>query len=625
MATKKVQKKKRTPARKAQKKGLWHSTVSFFSYLWTKVTTRSKNKKYPSLVWIGLLIICLASLFIYRLYELQIVNGAQYRERIDAQYSREERGKSIRRGDIFFNTKDEVQILAATLRPLYTVALEPNRIINPEELYSELNEILPTDKDEYDSKVAKKDDPYEEIALRVPKETVEELKAIEHDGLAFVLQNERYYPSGDLASPVLGFMSFTDDDFSGSYGLEKYYDSILKRDRSIRTVNIFAALFSPETVTDNSTDIRKNIAKEGSLVLTIEPTVQAFLETKLDEIVERWSSKYAAGVIMDPRTGKVIAMGTSDNFDLNTDTRHYRNYLIEDRLELGSILKPLTIAIGLETNAITTDFSYNDTGTMTLNRFPISNFDGRGRGPYTDLQTILTNSLNTGVATIALEVGSEQFVDYIYKLGFAEETGIDLPNEVYGLVSNLDSKRDVEIATASFGQGIAVTPLEALRALSSVANGGYMITPYLVDSIEYGDLIPSKNISQARPEQVFSEETAKQVRSYMVNIVDNSATFSPYANPNYGVGIKTGTAQIVKPTGGYYDDRFLHSFVGFFPSEPTEEQQQYIILLYTIEPQGVRFSSTTLKDPFFSIVDFMINYFDIKPDRFNDTNAPLEL
>ncbi len=602
---------------KKQKKGPVQKTVSFFVFQYSRMQDFfAKRKIFSSINIINVFFVLVAMLFVWRLYDLQVVRGEEFRDRIDNQYTKEERGKSISRGDIFFQTKDGTEILAATMRPLYTVAIEPKKIQNKEALYSQVNAILPINKASFIKKASKANDPYEEIAEKIDRATVDELKKIEEPGMVYVLQKDRFYPGGSLGSNLLGFMSFTENEFSGSYGLEKYYDHILRRDTSVKTTSIFASLFSGEKETEESrADIKKNIAKEGSLVLTVEPTVQSYLENQLDGIVSRWRSRYAAGVVIDPKTGAIVAMGVSDNFDLNKNTRHYRNYLVEDRLELGSIIKPLTVAIGLNTGAITSDFSYNDKGTMTLDRYPISNYDKKGRGPYTDLQKILTNSLNTGVATIALRIGHTDFKKYFYGLGFAEETGIDLPFEVYGLTSNLESGRDVEIATASFGQGIAITPMEAVRALSTIAYDGTPVTPYLVDSIEYGDLIPSKNIVPQTADQVFTKQVVSQVQDYMVNIVDDSDTFRPYSNPNYSVGIKTGTAQIAKPTGGYYSDRFLHSFVGFFPAKAAPDEDRYLVLLYTVEPKGVRYSSTTLKDPFFNIVNFMINYYELPPDR----------
>lgn len=557
-----------------------------------------------------------------RLYSLQVVNGAEYRDQLMAQHSNVDRGQRIRRGDIFFKSKDDSRVLAATTKITYTLAVNPNKVTNAQALYDAANQIVTLEQGDFIKKAEKENDPYEEVAKKLSEEQVQLLKNIEEEGLVFVKNEERYYPGGELGSPVLGFMSYTNDEYIGSYGVEKYYDQLLRRNGSHQSPSLFASIFSRGEPSvseqdENQSNIKKEMAKEASLILTIEPAVQAYLEQELRSVTEKWSAKYAAGVIMDPRTGEIIAMGTSDGFDLNGEIKHYRNYLIEDRLELGSIIKPLTVAIGLETGAIDINFSYNDTGLMTLNRRTISNFDGKGRGPGTDLQKVLTNSLNTGVATIALKVGIEDYRNWIKKIGFGEETGIDLPGEVYGLIENLENNREIEIATASFGQGIAITPIEALRALGSIANGGKLVTPYVVDTIEYGDLIPSKNSIPGGTKQVFSKETTKEVTKLMVNIVDESSTFSPYKNPDYAVGIKTGTAQTVQARGGYSPDKFLHSFVGFFPAYAEKESPKFIVLLYIVEPIGAQYSSTTLKETFFNLSEFLIHYFDVPPDRLN--------
>jgi len=564
---------------------------------------------------VGVFFVLVACFFYMRLYDLQVVQGSALRERIDNQYSRIIENKSINRGDIFFTTKNGESVLAATMRPLFTVALDVRKVVNAEELYVQVSQILEIDKEMFMARAAKTNDPYEEIALKVERDVVDQLKEIEEPGLIFVLKKERFYPGGSLGSPVLGFMSFTGDVFSGSYGLEKYYNEILNRDSQQKPQGIFSSLFSAQDDLADTTDIKKNIQKEGSLHTTIEPTVQRYLEKELDTIIKRFGSKYSAGIVMDSDTGAIVAMSSSDNFDLNENTKHYTNYLIEDRYELGSIIKPLTVAIGLETGAIDNNFSYNDTGRMVIDRYPITNFDKRGRGPYTGLQKILTNSLNTGVATIALSVGNKTFKDRLYDLGLNTESGIDLPGEVFGLTSNLESGRDVETATASFGQGIAVTPIEATRALAALHNGGSLVTPHVVQSIEYGDLIPTRSFSPSTREGIFSRETTESVLGYMINTVDDSETFAPYSDDNFSVAIKTGTAQIAKPTGGYYSDKFLHSIIGFVPADARPDDKKFTILIFNVEPKGVRYSSTTLKDALFSVTGFLTNYYELPPDR----------
>ena len=564
---------------------------------------------------VGAFFVLIACFFYMRLYDLQVVQGAALRERIDNQYSRIIENKSINRGDILFTTKNGDSVLAATMRPLFTVAIDVRKVDNAKTLFEQINSIMPVDEKDFFSKASKTGDPYEEIALKVERSVVDQLKEIKEPGLVFVLKKERFYPGGDLGSPVVGFMSFNGDKFGGSYGLEKYYNEILNRDSTQKPQGIFSSLFSAQTDLKETTDIKKNIQKEGSLHTTIEPTVQRYLEKELDMIIKRFNSKYSAGIIMDSDTGAIVAMSASDNFDLNKETKHYTNYLVEDRYELGSILKPLTVAIGLETGAINKDFSYNDTGRMVIDRYPITNFDKRGRGPYTDLQKILTNSLNTGVATIALSVGNKTFKEKLFDLGLNTESGIDLPGEVFGLTSNLESGRDVEVATASFGQGIAITPIEATRALASLHNGGSLVTPHIVSSIEYGDLIPTRSFTPSKREGVFSKDTTDTVLELMTNTVDDSATFSTYSDDNFSVAVKTGTAQIAKSTGGYYSDKFLHSIIGFVPADAGPDEKKFTILLFNVEPKGARYSSTTLKDALFSTTGFLTNYYELSPDR----------
>jgi len=268
------------------------------------------------------------------------------------------------------------------------------------------------------------------------------------------------------------------------------------------------------------------------------------------------------------------------------------------------------MAAGLDSGVITTDSTYYDAGTIKLDGFTISNFDGRGRGTV-PMQEVLNQSLNTGVSYIANKMGKDQFRKYFlnYKLG--SETGIDLPNEAYGLIDNLNSPREVEYATASFGQGIAMTPVAVTRALATLANGGKLVTPHLATRISYDDG-EVKEIRYPEGDRVLKEETSEGISRMLVTVVDDALKGGNVALPNYTIGAKTGTAQIADPVhGGYYDDKYLHSFFGYFPAfEP-----RFIVFMYTVEPQGVRYASETLTDPFMEITKFLINYYSIPPDR----------
>ena len=414
-----------------------------------------------------------------------------------------------------------------------------------------------------------------------------------------------------LAAHTLGLLGFNGEHFGGRYGIERHYNDILNRGDNELYVNFFAEVFSDisETV------IKKDYSREGDVILTVEPTVQLELETKLHEISEEWGSAQSMGIIMDPKTGDVVALAVTPAFDPNDfsdieDASAFSNPLIERVYEMGSIIKPLTVAAGLDSGAITPETTYYDTGALTIDQATISNYDGEGRGTV-PMQEVLSQSLNTGVSFIVKEMGKDTFRDYMYGFGLSEETGIDLPGETNSLVSNLESPRDIEYATASFGQGIALTPIMTVRALAALGNGGSLVTPHLVKSIDYvkgGD----KEISHLGEERrVISAATSETITRMLVEVVDSALLDGKVKIDTHSVAAKTGTAQIASPAGGYYDDRSLHSFFGYFPAYEPE----FIVFLMTIEPKGVRYASQTLTYPFHDLTKFLINYYEIPPDR----------
>jgi cell division protein FtsI (penicillin-binding protein 3)/stage V sporulation protein D (sporulation-specific penicillin-binding protein) len=317
---------------------------------------------------------------------------------------------------------------------------------------------------------------------------------------------------------------------------------------------------------------------------------------------------------MDPNNGEIVAMAQYPTFNLNDfgqvdSVSQYNNNAVENVYEMGSIIKPITMAIGLETKAVTADTTYNDQGSMTLNGSTFYNYDKRARG-VVDMQTVLNNSLNTGVAFVVSKVGNERFSSFMKKF-FAEETGIDLPAEGRPLVANLDSPRDIEHATASYGQGIAITPIQTIRALAALGNGGLIVQPHLVKEIRY-DYGVTKKVNQLEPERIFSRDTSEEISRMLTRVVDEALVNGDMAMERYSIAAKTGTAQIAnESTGRYYDDRYLHSFFGYFPAfDP-----QFIVLLYTVEPVGAQYASATLTDPFFEMAKYLINYYEIEPDR----------
>jgi cell division protein FtsI/penicillin-binding protein 2 len=317
---------------------------------------------------------------------------------------------------------------------------------------------------------------------------------------------------------------------------------------------------------------------------------------------------------MDPSNGKIVAMEELPTFDPNKfgevdDASVYKNNLISGVYEMGSIIKPITMAAALDSGVIDENTFYNDVGTRELNGRVVSNYDKGARG-WINVQTILDKSLNIGIVFLVEKMGTEVFQKYFKSFGLSSETGIDLPNELSGLSKNLDSKVFVDSATAGFGQGIALTPIQTIRALATLGNGGKLVDPYIVDKVDYKTGLSKKIISD-NGEQIITKESSEKISRMLVHVVDNALANGKYKMKNYSVAAKTGTAQIAIPNGGYYKDRFLHSFFGYFPAY----NPKYIVFIYHTNPKGAEYASQTLTEPFFKLTDFLISYYAITPDR----------
>lgn len=544
---------------------------------------------------------------IYRLYTVQIVSGEEFSVKADRQYLMPS-SALLNRGVIYFTTKDGERVTAAYQQTGNIVFINPSIIDDPEPVYERINSIVPIDKEDFLKKAAKGTDPYEEIVKKVDLALGEKIREPVIDGLYVKKQKWRTYSFNRLAANVLGFMAFDRDELAGRYGLEYQYEKTLKRANESMYANFFVDIFSniKGTFSDDGN-------WEGDIVTTIEPTIEDFLERALEQVTKKWNSGHSGGIIMNPANGEIIAMGMNPSFDPNNfstegDSKIFSNRLVEDVYEMGSIIKPLTIAAGIDSGAITPKSTYFDAGFLVLNNRRIANYDGRGRG-LVDMQQVLSQSLNTGAAYVAGKMGNENFSRYMKSFGLDKKTGIDLPFEAAPLVENLNSGREIERATASYGQGIAMTPIATVRALSVLANGGNLVEPHVVSNINYKTGL-SKSIEQKPPFQVLKPETAEKVTRMLVQVVDEALLEGKVKMERYSIAAKTGTAQI-SDGKGYYEDRYLHSFFGYFPAY----NPKFIIFLYTYYPKEVRYASETLTHSFMDIAKYLINYYDVPPDR----------
>lgn len=556
-------------------------------------------------------IVLMALLLVMRLYFVQVVHGSDYSLRAEHQYVSSSQ-VLFDRGSIYFTTKDGTQVSAATLATGFLIAINPQTLKNPEQTYNAILAHVPNlDHAAFMAAVAKTEDPYEVVAHHVPDDAGRAVDALNIPGVIVELEQWRDYPAGSAAAQSVGFIAFDNDNtLAGRTGLERYYNDILTQGSTGVFGNFFAELFG--NVQQILADPRQ--AQQGDIITSIEPMVQKELDSELGKVETQYGSDLSGGIIMDPKTGAIYALSTNPTFDLNNfqqeNPQYFGNPLVEKRYEFGSILKTMTMTSGLDAGVITPDTTYDDTGCIEVNKSRICNYDLKARGVI-PMQQVLSQSLNVGASWIATRLGHDRMRTYFTNLGLGTETGIDLPSEIHGDIHNLNSPRDVEYDTASFGQGIAMTPVETIRALSSIANNGAIVTPHLATAVRLESGV-TKQLSWGKPVQVFTPQAAQETTRMLVQVVDTKLGNGTVKIPNLSVAAKTGTAQIAGPDGKYIAGNvFLHSFFGYFPAS----NPRFAILLYTVKPKGVEYASETLTAPFMDLTHFLINYYNLPPDR----------
>ncbi|MEK7135561.1 MAG: penicillin-binding protein 2 [Patescibacteria group bacterium] len=568
--------------------------------------------QFRSRIRLVLAFLILAALGIFlRLYFVQIVHGETYSQKADRQFSSGGSGL-FDRGAIYFTRKDGALISAATLATGFLVAINPQVLGDPEAAYSAILSAAPSStipRDAFIAAAAKKSRVYIEVAHRLSDENGQALSAREVPGVQVLRERWRQYPGGKLAAQSIGIVSYGSGDArAGRTGLEAMYEGTLARSGDSLYRNFFAELFSGmSNLLVNAKD-----AREGDIITTIEPEVQTRLAGDLAKLNQRYSSKESGGIIMDPATGAIIAIASYPTYDSNNlqnvDPTLLGNSFVEHVYEFGSIMKPITMTAALDAGVITPATTYDDTGCITVNTARICNWDAKARGVI-PMRQIIMQSLNVGSSWIADQLGQDAFREYFTKL-FAEKTGVDLPNETGALLRNLFKPQQVGYSTAAFGQGIAVTPMQMIRALGALANGGTMVQPHLVRAIRLNSGI-ERTLDWGKKTPIFSATSTRETVEMMSALNDEILYGGKAKIPTMSVAAKTGTAQLTSPGGGYYTDRFFHSFTGFFPAY----NPRFIILLYTNDPKDVQYASETLNTTFLDLVHFLIDYYAVPPDR----------
>ena len=426
------------------------------------------------------------------------------------------------------------------------------------------------------------------------------------EGLNFVEESKRYYANGNLAAQVLGFVG-TDD--KGLDGLEMVLDDELKggiQKELVATDRKGNAIFGSV--------LSKYLPDKGkSVTLTIDASIQFIAERALDKAMEDTGAKHASVIVMDPKTGEILAMANRPTYDPNHYSQgseeDFKNIAVTNLYEPGSTFKPIIASAALASGKWKLDQVYNDKGSFVANGHVMQNWNGEGYGPVR-LIDILKFSINTGMAEIGTTTGADILSKYVRNYGFGSKTGIELPGEGDGILYNPDDMSKLDVATMSIGQGIAVTPLQMVRAFGAIANGGSMMKPHIVKS--YSN-IKGEVTSTTDPEvvgQPIPEETAKTIADILEKEVSEGGGTKAMVE-GYHFGGKTGTAQKLDTKhGGYLDGQYIASFIGFGPVE----DPKFVVLVVIDDPQkGSYYGSQIVAPVFKDIVSQLVRYYQMSP------------
>ncbi len=434
-------------------------------------------------------------------------------------------------------------------------------------------------------------------------------------GFGFDLQKYRYYPEKEIGSHLLGFVSYGDEESRGRYGLEEFFNEDL--------FGKYGSLKSEKAGQSNTVIVndREYVKPEAGadLILTVDRNIQFVACEKLKEAVKKHGADGGSVIILNPKTGAIIAMCSVPDFDPNNykdvdNIRVYNNPAIFDQYEPGSVFKVITMSIAVDQNKVTPATTYKDEGQIMINGWPKpirnSDFDTKGGHGIVDMNNVLENSLNTGAIFAMRQAGPKVFADYVKNYGFGERSGIELGSESPGNIDNLlKSKiKEIDAATAAFGQGIAVTPLQMIMPYQAIANKGILMKPFIVKTI----VRPDGKREETIPKQirrVISARTADTMSAMLVNVVEKGHSSKAYIK-GYYIGGKTGTAQIAT-TGGYLQNQYIHTFIGIAPIE----DPSFVMLTKMDSPKDVTYAEGSVVPLWKDIADFMLKYYQVPKTR----------
>lgn len=548
------------------------------------------------------LLILLAFLLVWlRLFYWQVVKGEGLADTALSQYTSQytifpNRGR-ILAADLSFLAANE---------PAYLLYAEPKKLPDSGDYVDKIAQILDIEEASIAARI-NPDKAWVPVEHNITEKLREEIKRLKISGIGFEKESRRFYPEGSSSAHLLGFVGRAHSgEPLGYFGLEGYYDEVLRgKPGFVRQERDALGVPIPIGNQERIEPI------DGADVQTfIDKGIQKLIEERLQKGIERYEASAGGVLVIRPDTGHILAMASFPAYDPALHTEYtpdlYKNPLIADTFEPGSTFKILTMAAAINEKKVKPDTTFNETGPVEVQGYRIRTWNNEYKGETTMTQ-ILERSSNVGMVFVSEKLGKDLFYDYMKNYGFGKKTGIDLQEEVASSLRPRREWKKIDLATASFGQGIAVTPIQLIRASATIANGGLLVTPRVVDRIKS---LEGKDI-KLEPEpskRVFSSATAAIISEMMVSAVENGE--AKWAKPKgFRIAGKTGTAQI--PIKGHYDpEKTIASFIGFAPVE----NPQFIMLVVLREPSSSPWGSETAAPLFFDITRDIFAYLGISPN-----------
>ncbi|MBI2026824.1 MAG: penicillin-binding protein 2, partial [Deltaproteobacteria bacterium] len=422
------------------------------------------------------------------------------------------------------------------------------------------------------------------IARQIPEEIGNKIRKLKLPGVGVIAEPKRYYPQGTLAAQLLGFVG---TDGQGLEGIELAFDAHLRGEKFVFH-GLADALGTPML-----DPYRSSLRRSGSsLVLTLDKSLQYLAEREIEQTVEEFVAQRGLIIIMNPHLGEIVALAQFPSFNPNFFYKSapfaWKNVALTDVFEPGSTFKTFLVAQAIESRLMKeTDKFFCENGKLKVANKVIGEASGHQYG-LLSVADILKYSSNIGAAKIAMKLGKEKYYNSILQFGFGEKTGIQFPSETSGIVRPPKLWSQVDLTTAAFGQGVSVSPLQLITAFSALANGGYLMKPYVVKEIVNREGEKLEETQPIRKRQVLSAQTLQTLNKMLIRVTEEGGTASNIRVPYFSIAGKTGTAQKPSTDGRGYSGKYISSFLGYFPAE----QPQYSMLVMIDEPLKHYYAST---------------------------------